>query len=754
MPRRADLVLRTKSLQDFLPLDHLKWLSLAEAVEYNSEDFYVSGTIVKIYPIVLAKSSAWNYKEHHLGIRKGMLVRDNAPNADKDRAQFSVMFYGTYAQDIDQLGPKEGEVLTVANPTGFAPLLSKDDDTREDYLQEYKVLVGQRFKLDSKVCFHSELPSVYLKKLTLQNSQKTAKLLVKEVTFSPRVKVHQQKQPNVVYDLLKNCTDSKRKYNAFGVVTKISRDPLPTRSGRYMSQVYLRDPESGGTFGYSDYQFSLLAAEKDHIPAVVVNAILRIHAMKPEMYEGNITFRVFDARSVTVFKGGVNDPIVPESKQVKPMEFTDDERLRVVQLRKWWREESRRVASGAKDSQGMTQDMIEESSTIQPNLPFDIFCQVVKVQPTALTVTDGKKCALNLLSHDDTYGSNRNELTIFTTGGNKMPDSFKCGQFLQIREILCVSSTSDGCFKLVCQFRPQQDFKVLPETNRNVKELKKALLEEQNRNSQQIEEITNDTLKDLFDSQISLDMQSQPFANNTTHRDGSVVPPSSDDSQSQPFVKTYPANLDDLQLDGVLIPATDDEQSQDFYTCPENYARERLSPSPDREEEPFAMTTNTNFPWTCIEELLKNEDEKSNTFRVKGYIRQFVFGRDWKSNLVLLCSDCCTVTKYDRGKKQCQDCECHQLTVVYHFKLILEEYRPQPLPRKSPTIKLFLCGSHAARLLKMEPEEYTQTALNRAQINQKLESLTDKLVVVSITRARDSAMKSYGYQIVNSYFAN
>ena len=66
MPRRADLVLRTKSLQDFLPLDHLKWLSLAEAVEYNSEDFYVSGTIVKIYPIVLAKSSAWNYKDHIL----------------------------------------------------------------------------------------------------------------------------------------------------------------------------------------------------------------------------------------------------------------------------------------------------------------------------------------------------------------------------------------------------------------------------------------------------------------------------------------------------------------------------------------------------------------------------------------------------------------------------------------------------------------------------------------------------------------
>ena len=753
MPRRADLVLRTKSLQDFLPLDHLKWLSLAEAVEYNSEDFYVSGTIVKIFPIVLAKSNSWNYKENHLGIRKGMLVRDNAPNADKKRAQFSVMFYGTYAQDIDQLVPKEGEVLTVANPTGFAPMLLQDDD--DNYLQDYKVLVGQRFKLDSKVCFHSELPSVYLKKLALQNIQNTDNLLVKKVTISPRVNAPQQKQSNVVYDVLKDCTDSKRKYNAFGVVSKISRDPLPTRSGRYMSQVYIRDPESSGTFGFSDYQFSLLAADKEHIPSVVVNAILRIHGMKPEMYEGNLTFRVFDARSVTVFNGGVNDPIVPESKQVKPMEFTEDERRRVVHLRKWWREESRRVASGAKDSQGMTQDMIEESSTIQPNLPFDLFCQVIKVQPTALTVTDGKKCALNLLFHDDTFGSNRKELTIFITGGNKIPNSIKCGQFLQIREIQCVSSTSDGCYKLVCQFRPHQDFKVLPETNRNIRELKKALLDEQNKNSQQIEEITNDTLKDLFDSQISLDIQSQPFANNThrypANQDASIIVPSSssDESQSQPFVKAYPSNLD-----GVLIPASDDEQSQEFYTCPENYARERLSPSPDREEEPFAMTTNTNFPWTCIEELLKNEDEKSNTFRVKGYVRQFVYGRDWKSNLVLLCTDCCTVTKYDRGKKQCQDCQCHDLSVIYHFQLILEEYRPMPLPRKSPTIKLFLCGSHATRLLGMEAEEYTQTAMKRAQINQKLESLTDKLVVVSITRARDSSMKSYGYQIVNSYFAN
>ena len=731
MPRRADLVLRTQALQDFLPLNNLKWLSLSEAVEFDSDDFYISGTIVKIYPIVYAKSTAWNYKEHHLGIRKGFIVRDNAPTADQSRTHFSAMFYGTYAQDIDQLDPKEGEVITIANPTGFAPLRGE----QYAHLQDFKVLVGQRFQLDSKVCFHSELPSVYLKKLSQKKSaQNNAELLVKEVDLSPRVRKppQQPKQPVMTYNLLKECTDSKRKYNAFGVVTKISRDPFPTRSGRYMSQVYIRDPESEGTFGFSDYQFSLLAIEKDHIPNIAVNDILRIHAMKPEMYDGNLTFRVFDARSVTVFHGGVNEPIVPESKQIKPMEFTDDERLRVIELRKWWREEGRGT-SGAKDSQGMTQDMIEESSTILPNLPFDFYCQIVKIQPTTLTVTDGKKCALNLLSEDGTQACNRSDLTIFSMANCKIPVALKCEQFVYLRGIKCISSHDDGsCYKLVSQFRPQ-DCKVLPDTHTTVKDLKKAI-ENLKRDSQEIEAITNDTLKDLFDSQITLDSQQLPGSNVGTEDEG-----------SQPFVKTYPANLD-----GILVPATDDEQSEEFYTCPD---KDRLSPSPEREEEPLALTTNTNFSWTCIEELLKNDDEKGHTFRLKGYIRQCVYGRDWKSNLALICPDCCTVTKYDRGQKSCQECG-KSLTVIFHLTLVLEEYSPQPLPRKSPTLKLFLCGSHAARLLQVEAEEYTQTALKRAQIHQKLESLTDKLAVLSVARARASSSKGYGYQIVHTFFAD
>ena len=270
----------------------------------------------------------------------------------------------------------------------------------------------------------------------------------------------------------------------------------------------------------------------------------RIHAMKPELYEGEITFRVFDARSVTVFQGGIDDPIVPESTQMKPMEFTEDERQRVIQLRKWWREEARRTK--ARDSQGITQDMNEDASTIQPDLPFHINCQVLHVQPNYIIVTDGKKSSLNLLSHDQTLRPHRTELSIF--GSTAEAVSLKNGEFVQIREIQCkaTSFATENGHKLVCQFK-NENIEPLSERLSVVKEMKKDI--QRLKDSQEVDSITNDTLKDLFSSQISLDTQSQPSA-----------------------VRVYPANLD-----GILIPGSDDEQSQDFYTCQEPNP-ERMSP--------------------------------------------------------------------------------------------------------------------------------------------------------------------------------
>ena len=279
MPRRADLILRTKALHEFLPLKSLKWLSVEDASKYEQKDYYVSGTIVKIYPLISAESSAWNFKEHHLGLRKGMLIRDNAPDADKNKCQFSAMFYGTYAQDIDGLNPKLGEIVTIVNPTSFSQLRKRTLD-KENYLQDVQVVVGQKFRLTSKVCFHSELPSVYLRRLSLEWGQKSSDLLVKEVTIAPKIasakKQVKSTSSAVQYTPLKDCVESSRKYNAFGVVTRISRAPELTRTGRYyMAQVYIKDPESDGTFGFKDYQFSLLATEKASIPPIALNSIMR-----------------------------------------------------------------------------------------------------------------------------------------------------------------------------------------------------------------------------------------------------------------------------------------------------------------------------------------------------------------------------------------------------------------------------------------------------------------------------------------------
>ena len=99
--------------------------------------------------------------------------------------------------------------------------------------------------------------------------------------------------------------------------------------------------------------------------------------------------------------------------------------------------------------------------------------------------------------------------------------------------------------------------------------------------------------------------------------------------------------------------------SQDFFTCPNSpqdaqqtpfastsvSARnfERLSPSPEKEIN-YVVTTNTDYPWTCIEELLLNEDESVASFRLHGYIREILpvpwvlhAKRNWKQSLAMVC---------------------------------------------------------------------------------------------------------------------
>ena len=76
--------------------------------------------------------------------------------------------------------------------------------------------------------------------------------------------------------------------------------------------------------------------------------------MKPEIYQDQLTFRVFDPRAIVVITGSVDDPIVPKSSHVGPIEFTEEDVRRVKELRKWWREAARRRTNTV-DTDGFSQ---------------------------------------------------------------------------------------------------------------------------------------------------------------------------------------------------------------------------------------------------------------------------------------------------------------------------------------------------------------------------------------------------------------
>jgi len=93
--------------------------------------------------------------------------------------------------------------------------------------------------------------------------------------------------------------------------------------------------------------------------------------------------------------------------------------------------------------------------------------------------------------------------------------------------------------------------------------------------------------------------------------------------------------------------------------------------------------------------------------------------------------------------------------VVFHFHLTLVEYCPsQEIQNATPELKLFISGRHAQELLQAEVKDYIESnpyVSKRKEVHDKLESLLQKPVTISVIRARE-VDKNYGYQIVNSYF--
>ena len=124
----------------------------------------------------------------------------------------------------------------------------------------------------------------------------------------------------------------------------------------------------------------------------------------------------------------------------------------------------------------------------------------------------------------------------------------------------------------------------------------------------------------------------------------------------------------------------------------------------------------------------------------------------WKQALCMVCSTCCEISEYSHRKINCPNCKTDR-EIIFHFTLDIEEYSStRDLPQNSPTLSLFVAGAHAERLLDASAKEYVASEEIRETVNEKLNSLMGKFVILNVIRVRDSSDHHFGYQVTDSKF--
>jgi hypothetical protein len=197
-----------------------------------------------------------------------------------------------------------------------------------------------------------------------------------------------------IYTNLNDCDQISKKYNVWGVITKVSREPSPTKGTRLMAQVYIQDTEYQGSYGHSDYQFSILSSKLEEFPPLSVGAVIRIHHMQVQEWNGSKNGRVYDGRCVAVIPGKVNEPIIPKFTSLpSEFEFNEADEAKVQTLRLWWAEYKRQRDLEA-ETPGASEKKICE---VKQACFFDLRCKILRIFHTkmrerkvsVLRVTDG-----------------------------------------------------------------------------------------------------------------------------------------------------------------------------------------------------------------------------------------------------------------------------------------------------------------------------------------------------------------------------
>ena len=158
------------------------------------------------------------------------------------------------------------------------------------------------------------------------------------------------------------------------------------RTGKYMARVYVLDPDFRTTTDdgkFCDFEFNLMAQSPDLIPPLAEGAVLRIHHMALQEYNGVLNGRVYDSRSVVSVLpdpaggdggGGADgsDRVVPRfTSNPETLHFGPSDEAKVRELRLWWR------LRGTSHDLALTEHELTFSSLRAP-CTFDVYCYVTK----------------------------------------------------------------------------------------------------------------------------------------------------------------------------------------------------------------------------------------------------------------------------------------------------------------------------------------------------------------------------------------
>jgi len=325
--------------------------------------------------------------------------------------------YGQHSRAVAKLAVKVGDLLLVVavKKAIFAP------KPGEEVLPNYSPWIlhcGDQYGPRPSVTYirreedqNSESPNAAQQENNrheVQQQRDVAPVGARIVVEAPAPKnlspVKRQDAPRSQYCRLADLKDTSARYNVFAVVSEVVEQPRGRKS-KIVARVRLQD-ESMVVCGdlTNSFRFDILASSMEQIPELEVGAVLRIHNMRVEKWNGAFDGRVYSGSSVTSVLGDTGEPVKPMCyKQGPDMKWVEADNRKVEDLRRWWadKQTSKKTAETSISS-------LDAAETIS------LKCRVADLYSApsglVLRLEDGTQCNLRTVEFSGDFDTQTDEV--------------------------------------------------------------------------------------------------------------------------------------------------------------------------------------------------------------------------------------------------------------------------------------------------------------------------------------------------------